>query len=486
MVAMRGISRMIGIFSTAILARILAPDDFGIVVLGTSVLGIAGMLSEMSLGLALIRTRNGDRALYDTAWTLGVLRALLIAFAVALAAPYLGEVMAEPRVVPVLWTLAAATAFQSLESVRLVDFQINMEFGGVFRYQFLNRVASFLATLALALVLRSYWALVFSTLLTSIISVAYSYILAPYRPRLSLSAWRALFDFSKWAVLGTYLAIIDVYSITFLMGWIGGTRALGLYQVSQQIAAIPASEVAAPIRPPLYAAFARLLDKPTELARTFTNGFGFLFLVVTPMSLGIFVTAPMVAPLALGPQWTDAPAMIQAGVFYALFDAFGHYPQNLFVVMSRQPRLLALATVFLAVRVPVAIYGGWVGGAVGAVYGMAATALFGAVFWFVASLPLVAVSARAIISAIWRTTLAGAVMTAALLGLLRAWPVETEYGSLSLQLLVFMAFGAALHTATLLLLWRASSYPEGAEAKAVGIFQGLVNRVRRRGLAPVL
>lgn len=485
MVAMRLISRCIGIVSTAFLARLLTPDDFGLVVLGSSVMGIAGMLSDLSLGPAIIRMNKPQVDHYNTAWTIGLIRGLVVAIGVVLAAPYVARAMAEPRIVPILWTLAAATILATWESVGLVNFQKDMAFGGVFRYQFFGRVVSFLTTLTLAFFLRNYWALVFSTLLTSAINVTYSYVLAPWRPRLTLSAWRDLFDFSKWAVLGTYLAIIDNYTMTFLLGWIGGARELGLYQVSQQIAALPASEIAAPIRPPLYAEFARLLDRPTELARTFANGFGFMFLVITPMSLGIFVTAPMIAPLALGPQWSNAPVMIQAVVFYALFDAFGHYPQNIFVVMNRQPRLLFLATIFLSVRVPAAIVGGWMGGAVGAVYGMVATALFGSVFWFVATLPLVAIRAGDLFQAIWRSVVAGGVMVTALLVLSQFWPLTPGYGPLAVRLLSFIALGASLHIGVLLLLWRHSGYPEGPEAKAMQLLDRSLNVLRRYGLSVV-
>lgn len=486
MVLMRAVSRLIGIFSTAILARILTPDDFGLVVLGTSVLSIAQLLSEVSLGAALIRMRAPTQAHFDTAWTIALLRGALVALAVLLSAPYVAAGMHEPRVVPILWMLAATTVIQSFENIRLVDFQIHMQFGAVFRYQFLTRIVSFLATLALALVLRSYWALILSSLITAVLTVGYSYVLRPHRPRLTLAAWRDLFGFSKWALLGSYLVVTDVYSINFLMGWLGGARALGLFQVSSQIAALPASEIAAPIRPPLYAAFARLLDSPAELARTFTEGFGFLFLVITPMSLGIFATAPLLAPLALGPRWPDAPAMIEAVVFYALFDAFGHYPQNLFVVMNRQARLIVLGTVFQLVRLPLAIWGGLAGGATGAVYGMVASAVFGFVFWFAASLPLVRVRPRALVAATWRTAVAGTVMVAVLLALRRLWPAEHALALLALQLLAFAALGALLHIGVLLLLWQLSGSPAGAEARALGIAARARDRVFRLRLAPGL
>ena len=485
MVAMRLISRCIGVVSTAILARLLTPDDFGLVVLGSSVLGIAGMLSDLSLGAAIIRMHTPEKAHYDTAWSIGLIRGAIMAAGVVLAAPFVADAMTEPRVMPILWTLAVATMLQAFESIGLVDCQKHMQFGRICRYQFLVRIVSFITTLVLAIVLRSYWALVISTLATSVITVRWSYVLAPWRPRLTLRRWRDLFDFSKWAVLGTYLAIVDNYTMTFLLGWIGGARELGLYSVSQQIAALPASEIAAPIRLPLYAEFARLAGSPVALGRTFVNGFGFMVLVITPMSLGIFVTAPMIAPLALGPQWTGAPAMIQAVVFYALFDAIGHYPQNIFVVMNRQPRLLLLAAIFLSLRVVAAIAGGWLDGAMGAVFGMVATAIFGAVFWFAATLPLVGVGAGALCRSIWRSVVAGATMVLALLALARVWPLAQDAGGLAIQLLGFSALGAVTHVGVLLLLWRVSGCPDGAEAKAIAIAAQMLARLRRRGLLTV-
>jgi hypothetical protein len=71
---------------------------------------------------------------YHTAWTLGVIRSGLVAIAVVCSAPFVAESMHEPRVVSILWTLAAATVIGSFESIRLVDFQINMNFSGVFRH----------------------------------------------------------------------------------------------------------------------------------------------------------------------------------------------------------------------------------------------------------------------------------------------------------------------------------------------------------------
>jgi hypothetical protein len=107
---------------------------------------------------------------------------------------------------------------------------------------------------------------------------------------------------------------------------------------------------------------------------------------------------------------------------------------------------------------------------------MVASALFGAIFWLAASLPLVKVPASAVIRSIWRTTVAGTIMVVALLYLRSVWPIEHAYGRLAIQLLSFTVLGSLLHIGILLLLWQWSGAPRGAEERAIGIVTHLWRR----------
>jgi hypothetical protein len=107
---------------------------------------------------------------------------------------------------------------------------------------------------------------------------------------------------------------------------------------------------------------------------------------------------------------------------------------------------------------------------------MVASALFGAIFWFAASLPLVKARAGAVIRSIWRSTVAGTIMVVALLCLRSVWPVEHAYGPLGIQLLSFTVLGSLLHIGMLLLLWQWSGAPPGAEERAIGIVTQLWRR----------
>ena len=128
---------------------------------------------------------------------------------------------------------------------------------------------AFLIAVAIAIIYRNYWALVFGGFAAQFLLVPLSYVLRPYRPAFSLASARALLNFSKWLFVNNVLTMLDVSLMTLTLGRLNGVRDVGLYQVSYDLAAVPASEVAAPIRGPMYAGYARVADDLPALRNRF-------------------------------------------------------------------------------------------------------------------------------------------------------------------------------------------------------------------------
>src|SRR3954468_2231300 len=116
MVALRLAFRLIGLVSTFILVRLLAPADFGLVALATAVYSILDLLTDMSFQMALIRLPSLERKHLDTAWTLGIARGVLVGAALVISSPITAYWMSEPRVSPILWVLGATAVIQGFEN----------------------------------------------------------------------------------------------------------------------------------------------------------------------------------------------------------------------------------------------------------------------------------------------------------------------------------------------------------------------------------
>ena len=116
-VLMRFSMRFIGLFSTLILARLLTPDDFGVVALATLVAHFLFEMTEFGSSMLLIRSREIDRQRCDTAWTITLLQALVTAAVLAILAVPASLYFDEPRVIEVMYVLAASSFVAGFENI---------------------------------------------------------------------------------------------------------------------------------------------------------------------------------------------------------------------------------------------------------------------------------------------------------------------------------------------------------------------------------
>jgi O-antigen/teichoic acid export membrane protein len=466
MITLRLAFRSIGFVSTLILARVLRPDDFGLVGLATAVFGVFDLMTEMSMQAALIRMQDMDRRFMDTAWTMNICRGVVVGCLIALTAGMAADWMRDARVMPILWILAVIAAIQGFENIGMAHFRRDMMFRKIFEYQLYGKLASFVVTITGALVFRSYWALVAGIATSRIFMVWYGYVIQPYRPRLSLAAFGELFHFSKWFMATNLLAMIETYTATLLFSRIGGPTAVGLYQLSWQVGSLPTGEIAAPIREPIYAGYARALGNITTLRRHFVDGLALINMVVSPLSVGIALCADLACRLLLGPQWAAATELIRLCAFYALFDSFGHFTHNVFVVLNRQRRLVLTYAPSVVLRFGLAIWAGLTWGMAAAVWVLTITAFANAVIWTAALLPVLQMRWMEVLNALWRT----AVSCIAMAAMLSTFTPLTTAGASTLliaeRLVVAIAVGASTYVTMQVLLWWLNGAGNGPEMRA--------------------
>ena len=192
-IGFRMLTRLLGMVSTLILVRLLDPGDFGLIALATSFTGTIDALSNLSVHEAIIRERAPDRAMYDTAFTMNLIRGVLTTLLIAGAAHPVAVFFHEPRLVPVMLVLALANLVGALESIATANFMRDFAFDREFRLWSVPRVVQVAAAVGFAVLFHSYWALAFGIMTGRLTRTALSYVMAPFRPRLTLAAWRRVF-----------------------------------------------------------------------------------------------------------------------------------------------------------------------------------------------------------------------------------------------------------------------------------------------------
>jgi O-antigen/teichoic acid export membrane protein len=475
MVVLRAAVRLVGVASILILARVLQPDDFGLVTLAFVSVSILENLSEPLLQPFLVRAKQVDDELYNTAWTLGLLRAIAIGALIALSAPFVAALMNEPRLVPLMSAFAFAAVLQGLENVGMTSHVRALNYDAIVKWRFTSKLTATLTTIPLAVLTHSYWALVAGIIAGRIASVISSYWLSRYRPHLRLSGAGKMMHFAKWMFGYGLLDTIESYLMTVMLGRMSGPSAVGTFNIAYTLAAMPCSEIGAPVREPLYVGLAAAKDQAYGLTHKYLSGLALLTMVLLPMSVGIALTAHLIVPLALGPSWSSATTLVRICALYAFLDALTSYTINLFIVLDRLRTLVLTFALLLALRVPAAIVGFVLDGVDGAALGLLVAAFFGALVWHALAARLIAVRALTMAASVWRSAAAALAMSLVLLALMPQWTLDKPIPAM----LAAAILGALTHIGTQSALWCITGRSDGAEQYCLTYIRGLWDRLTR-------
>jgi O-antigen/teichoic acid export membrane protein len=376
-----------------------------------------------------------------------------------LLAPFAVEYFRDPRVLDVIRVMALAILIGGFENIGIVAFQKNMEFGRDFQFFFFRRIAGFAVTIALALWLHSYWAMVIGAVVGRTVGVVISYWLHDYRPRFSVARLKQIWSFSQWILvrnLGSYGAgQID----KFLVGRRTDATAMGSYALADEIAAMPSTELLAPLSRVLFPLFVNAANDPEKLRAAFCKAIGVQSILGLPAGVGLFMVADDAVLLLLGERWQHAIPLLQTLALASIFSALGYSSSYLLVTMGRVSVQALLAWIQLGMMAFLAIMVFPEAGAQGLAYIRLATAAVG--FMLIVALMLKyieIVRLRDLISQAWRPVFSTIIMALAL-------SIIPRFGfpALIFQVAFTVAFGAAVYACAIFIFWRMSGCSDGAE-----------------------
>ena len=181
------LGQFIGFLRSVTLARILAPEDFGLFAMALTVVTAADALTTIGLDRTIIanqfQTRAELEAHLDTVWSAELIRRIIVALVVSLSAFPMAQFYRQSDLKIIIPILACANLVQGFQNIGLVLLQKEINFRRVFWFDLTTNVGGVVLTIALAAVLRNVWALVLGMLLTATIGTALSYVFHSYRPR---------------------------------------------------------------------------------------------------------------------------------------------------------------------------------------------------------------------------------------------------------------------------------------------------------------
>lgn len=480
MVLARIADRLIGLVSMLVLARLLAPHDFGIVAMAMSFVALLELLTAFGFDTALVQKQAARREQLDTAWTYSVVFALGVAALIAMLCVPISRFFGEPDLADVLRLLALGFIAQGFQNVGIVAFRIDMQFDREFQFMVGKKLIGLVVVLPLAFWLQSYWALVIGQLATRIGGTALSYAMHPFRPRLSLAASGELFNFSKWLLASSWISYVGERSPDWILGRLLGPAAVGVFNIGSELSRLASTEISAPVNRAVFSGYAKLLEDKLALRREFLSVCGMVCLVACPAALGVGATAPLLVPALLGTKWEAAIPVIQVMSMFGLLSLLTGNAGYLYLALGRPDLTVKIGTATVLLQVVLMLLLSPKFGVVGTA---AAYSLSLAVIVPVSVTVLrraIGLTFREYVAATGRSVVAALAM----FGLV-SWTCARFVGDgppqSSLEaigpLLLAVVLGAVVYVGLVTAMWFAAGRPEGAEAI-------LLRRIRARVPAP--
>ena len=236
-------SQILRLGSNLILTRLLFPEAFGLMAMVSVFLMGLNMFSDVGVGPAIMQSKRGDdRDFLNTAWTIQIMRGVLLYIvACALAWP-IAQYFGEPDLTLFLPVAAVTLVVQGLYPTRLETANRHLQAGRVTLIELASQVVSIATALYLAWLLQSVWALVISGIVSTLCQLLLLHLFLPgQRNRLNWepAAAQELISFGKWIFLSTVCGFVIGQADKVVIGGYLSTYDFGIYNIGYVLAALP-------------------------------------------------------------------------------------------------------------------------------------------------------------------------------------------------------------------------------------------------------
>lgn len=472
--------RFFSLINLVVLTRLLAPADFGIAALAVTAIGFLQAFSDVKVNNALIAFDDLGQSHLDTAYTLGLIRGLVLAGLLLGGAGPIARFMDAPALEPVLEVMSVILLIDGIKNPAFLVYERNVDFSKEFRRQTLATLVASLAGIAAAFYFRSYWAIVVSSVIERVLQLALSYWRIPYRPKFGLAAWRSFLGFSGWLMLQGMLTQLASMATRVLIGKFLGTEAVGIFVVARQLAELPTHELLAPLRRVLFPALSSIKHDKPRLRAAYRNAQATIFGLALPISLGMTFYAREIILVLFGAKWLPAAIPLEILAPALAIGTLGAATTSLAMALGEVRGLFVRAAIELAIAYPAIYVGIEVAGLAGAALGVAVYMLATTAMNLLFVGRMIGQRLLAPLGASYRSVISAAAMIGGLALVSPPFDAARSTGAQLAQLVALVALGASVYAAFHYALWRLAGRPMGFEENLLHYSGRLARRLTRR------
>jgi PST family polysaccharide transporter len=334
------LNRTLGFIRTIILARLLSPSDFGLFGIAMLVLGALDRFTQTGIDEALIQKKRIGENYANVAWTINLVRSLVVFALLYFLAPYAAHFFRNEQADPIIKTISLVVILNGLSNIGMIYLQKDLSFKRLFIYKFSGNLADFVIAIPMALILRNIWALLCGMLAGHFIRLVMSYWIHPHRPSLKFDYSTALeiLKFGGWITGISIITFLINQSDDAFVARILGTASLGFYYLAFVISNLPAAEISLLVPRVTLPAYAKINEDLQRLRESYLRVLQMTVFFAVPCGLGLLLLAPEFTAIFLGTKWKPIILPLQILSLSGIITSLISTGSSLFYAFG-QPRI---------------------------------------------------------------------------------------------------------------------------------------------------
>ena len=345
-----------------ILARLLTPDSFGIIAALNIVITFAEVFTDAGFQKYLVQHKFQDEKDVDestnVAFWSNLVLSILIWVGIFFFRDIISEMVGSPGYGVVLSVACISIPLAAFSSIQSALYKRNLDFKTLFKVRIAGLLVPIVVTIPLALLLRSYWALVIGTITSNLINAILLTVYSNWKPRYfySFKKLKEMFAFTNWSLLESVALWTTGYIDVFIVGRVLSQYYLGLYTTSISLVTQILALVTTATTPILFSSLSKLQDNHDEFVHLFLKFEKLIGLVVIPVGVCIFCYSDLITSILLGNQWMEASGFIGLwGLTSAIMIVFANFCGEIYRSLGK-PKLSVIVQVsHLIILCPVVI-----------------------------------------------------------------------------------------------------------------------------------
>ena len=320
----RGGAQFIRLMSLLVLARLLAPADFGLMAMVMAAVGIADVFRDLGLSAATVQRAEITHQQINTLFWVNVLFGFLMMLAVMAVAPMLGRFYSDPRIQNITYALACSFLLAGLGTQHMALLRRGLRFKELAYINLTSMVFGNLAAVVLAALGMHHWSIVLGSLVTSFASTGLAWHYSAWRPQRPAydPTVKPMLRFGGALTLFTLMSYIGQNLPSLIIGRSWNATAVGVYNRGYLLLSSLTSFALEPLNLIVPAALARFGDDERAFREYYLHSLTITTLLVMPVSLLCVGMPEDIVRVLLGAQWGETAPLLR-------LMAMGTLPQAL-------------------------------------------------------------------------------------------------------------------------------------------------------------